>query len=524
MVAAVTDDDAPDASPNRLVHHSPLKRWSPMTKAERKSARRFVDKLVEMPYFTAMTVALLVWFYLVQLVFGWPIALLFPSTESLMADLSMQAVGHRMGWLDPDLVRAGESWRLISSTFLHASFLHILGNCVVLFFLGRIVENAIGRSAFLLTYVGSAVTGGLFSMWLVNGVSHGASGSALGMLGAAAAFGLRYRSKIPKALKHYFGLDLWFFILLVALLSFVPQVDWAGHLGGFLFGLVMGASWQARMFVPEPAPVNMAMRVGLGGLAGACLLGTAALVGLNIATMNDFLPTDDVRALASAVSRGEDERTQEISDQILEQFPDLPSNRRIRITILGIAERWEEAIELAAKLEPGDKDTRRFLIATLGIADRWGAALVEMRRLEKDFPNVVTEVSWNNDFAWSLFMAQPEDPKAVKEGLKRVRRDLKRDPENRAYENTLAYGLYLDGKVLQAERKVADLMVGRDLEEARDDVFLHVLTLVALGRDDEAVAQYTEAIEVIPEGGALRVEAMAALEARGLLPKPSAPK
>jgi tetratricopeptide (TPR) repeat protein len=268
----------------------------------------------------------------------------------------------------------------------------------------------------------------------------------------------------------------------------------------------------------------MAMRVGLGGLAGACLLGTAALVGLNIATMNDFLPTDDVRALASAVSRGEDERTQEISDQILEQFPDLPSNRRIRITILGIAERWEEAIELAAKLEPGDKDTRRFLIATLGIADRWGAALVEMRRLEKDFPNVVTEVSWNNDFAWSLFMAQPEDPKAVKEGLKRVRRDLKRDPENRAYENTLAYGLYLDGKVLQAERKVADLMVGRDLEEARDDVFLHVLTLVALGRDDEAVAQYTEAVEVIPEGGALRVEAMAALEARGLLPKPSAPK
>ena len=521
MVAAVTDEEAPDLPPRRLVHHTPLKRWSPITKAERRSARRFVDRLVEMPYFTAATTALLVWFYLVQLVFDWPPAFLFPDITTLADDLAMHAVGHRMGWLDPDLVRAGETWRLISSTFVHASLLHILGNCVVLFFLGRIVENAIGRSAFVLTYVGAAVTGGLFSMWLVDGISHGASGAALGMLGAAAAFGIRYRDSIPKALKHYFGIDLWFFIGLVALLSFVPNVDWAGHLGGFLFGLVMGASWQARMFVPEPAPVNLAMRVGLGGLAAASLVGTALLVGLNIATMNDFLPGDDVRALAIAEERGDTERMLEVSERLLERFPDHPSTARIRIAILGMADRWDEALALALDLGIDNEETRRFLIGVLGGAGQWGAALEQMELLERESPRVVEQTAWNNDFAWSLFMARPDDPDAVKQGLKRVRKDLQKDPENRAYLNTLAYGLYLDGKVLQAERKVAELMVGRSIAKARDDVFLHVLTLLGLGRDEDALAEYTEAVGIIEEGGALREEATAALAARGLVPSPS---
>ncbi|GEM_PF-1675681 len=525
MVGAVTDEEeAPDEAPRRLVHHTPLKRWSPMTKAERRSARRFVDRLVEMPYLTAGTVALLVWFYLVQLVFDWPLAFLFPDITNLADDLAMHAVGHRMGWLDPTLVRSGDTWRLISSTFLHASILHILGNCVVLYFLGRIVENAIGRSAFVITYVGSAVTGGLFSMWLVNGISHGASGAALGMLGAAAAFGIRYRTRIPKALQHYFGIDLWFFILLVALLSFVPNVDWAGHLGGFLFGLLMGASWQARVFVPEPAPVNLAMRVGLGGLAAASLVGTALLVGLNIATMNDFLPGDDVRALASAEEREDTERMLEISERLLERFPEHPSTARIRIAILGMADRWDEAMVLAMSLGADTPETRRFLIQVLAGADRWDASVQQMRLLEGESPEVVEQQAWNNDFAWSLFMAHPKDPEAVKEGLKRVRKDLKKDPKNRAYRNTLAYGLLLDGKPLQAERTVSDLMLGVSVEKARDDVFLHVLTLLAMDRHDDALKEYREAVDAIPEGGALRAEAIAALVGRGLIEAPSAPE
>ena len=105
MVGGVMDEPAPENEPRRLVHHTPLRRWSPISKAERRETRRFVEKLVEFPYLTAGTVALLVWFYLVQLAFDWPIALLFPDTSGLSADLAMNAIGHRMGWLDPELVR-----------------------------------------------------------------------------------------------------------------------------------------------------------------------------------------------------------------------------------------------------------------------------------------------------------------------------------------------------------------------------------------------------------------------------------
>ena len=59
------------------------------------------------------------------------------------------------------------------------------------------------------------------------------------MLGVCLAFGFRYRSRIPSALRDYFGLDMWVFVLLVAAFSALPMVDWAGHLGGFLWGLIV---------------------------------------------------------------------------------------------------------------------------------------------------------------------------------------------------------------------------------------------------------------------------------------------
>ncbi len=518
------DEPAPENEPRRLVHHTPLRRWSPISKAERRETRRFVEKLVEFPYLTAGTVALLVWFYLVQLAFDWPIALLFPDTSGLSADLAMNAIGHRMGWLDPELVREGENWRLISSTFLHASFLHILGNCVVLYFLGRIVENAIGRSAFVLTYVGSAVTGGIFSMWLVDGISHGASGSALGMLGAAAAFGVRYRDRIPGPLRHYFGIDLWFFIALVAILSFVPNVDWAGHLGGFLFGLLMGGAWQAVMFVPEPTPVNAAARVGLGGLAAAAFLGTATLVGLNIATMDEFMPGDDVRALEIAVERGDVPRMVELSGRLLERFPDQPSMVRLRVGVLALSERWDEAVLAMEDIEPrDDPGTLDYLAGILVTGRRYEDALVKMERLEEVDPSVLDRRYWNNNFAWSVFMARGSDPDAVKDGLKRVHRELKKDPDDRVVRNTLALGLYLSGRYVQAEKTVAELMVGRSLEDRSDDVFLHVLTLLALGRDAAALAEYEEFVAAVPEGGELKERALTGLAERGLLPAAEQP-
>ncbi|NBB78748.1 MAG: rhomboid family intramembrane serine protease [Verrucomicrobia bacterium] len=54
-------------------------------------------------------------------------------------------------------------WTIVSYAFLHstAGFLHILGNMLGLFFIGRIVEPIVGRNRFLLLYFGASLLGGI---------------------------------------------------------------------------------------------------------------------------------------------------------------------------------------------------------------------------------------------------------------------------------------------------------------------------------------------------------------------------
>ena len=76
----------------RLVYHTPLRRWSPLTREEGREASRFIETIVQFPYLTAGTVALLVWFYLVQLIFGWPLIFGLPTNVPLQTELVMEAV------------------------------------------------------------------------------------------------------------------------------------------------------------------------------------------------------------------------------------------------------------------------------------------------------------------------------------------------------------------------------------------------------------------------------------------------
>src|SRR5690606_1503923 len=81
----------------------------------------------------------------------------------------------------------GFVWTLLSYAFLHGSPFHILGNMLMVFFIGRELVPLLGVKRFSQLYVAAAVVGGL--VWLVAGfatsgqtVLIGASGSALGLL------------------------------------------------------------------------------------------------------------------------------------------------------------------------------------------------------------------------------------------------------------------------------------------------------------------------------------------------------
>ena len=91
------------------------------------------------------------------------------------------------GALQPAVVFESENLhRLISAAWLHAGFLHILGNLLVIILVGVPLEQRLGRGRFLIMYM-IGVLGGNLGWTLANAESMrfciGASGAAFGLLG-----------------------------------------------------------------------------------------------------------------------------------------------------------------------------------------------------------------------------------------------------------------------------------------------------------------------------------------------------
>ncbi len=89
--------------------------------------------------------------------------------------------------LSSDAVRAGKVWTLLTYAFLHdtGNILHILGNMLGLFFVGRMVVRIFGERAVLEVFLVSTLTGGLLALLVhINdsSVILGASGALMGLL------------------------------------------------------------------------------------------------------------------------------------------------------------------------------------------------------------------------------------------------------------------------------------------------------------------------------------------------------
>jgi membrane associated rhomboid family serine protease len=481
----LTDHDelGPDGRPRRLVHHAPLKRWSPISREERRRTRAFVRRLTEFPYLTLGLVVFLSWGYVVQLILGWPFTVFLPPSAPGDALLT-EALGAQLGWLDAEAVRSGEGWRLVSATLLHGSLLHVVGNCAVLYLLGRIVENVYGRAAFLVAYVGAGVAGTGLSVIVSGNNSLGASGAILGMLGASLALGIRYKHQIPKPLRDYFGTDLWVFVLLVAAMSLLPFVDWAGHLGGFLWGLGVGLVWPPEMLAGRPSPRGQAIGSALAGVALGGLVFTSMVVGQRIADLGEQLPADDLRAFAAAWERDDSDSLVRIAQRMSERYLDSPQ----------------------MQYELG----RVFLVA-----GEYSLAVEAFGRFERKAADRMPDERWQNDVAWAMFLAAPDDPETVADGLSRVRKALAEQSDSPPMRNTFAYGLLLDGDAARAEAISRELMGDKATDEERQvDAWIHIPALLALGEGDQALEEYHRFAAIFPAEPDLTLMDIAVLKER----------
>jgi membrane associated rhomboid family serine protease len=136
-------------------------------------------------------------------------------------------------------VAHGQWWRLVTSGFLHENILHIGFNMLVLYYLGTMLEPAIGHLKFGVIYAVSLLTGSLGALVVSPHVlTVGASGAVFGVMGAAA---LEMRARQIPIMQSGVGM----LILINLIFSFtVPGISWGGHLGGLIGGLVAMAMIQ----------------------------------------------------------------------------------------------------------------------------------------------------------------------------------------------------------------------------------------------------------------------------------------
>jgi rhomboid protease GluP len=129
-------------------------------------------------------------------------------------------------------------WRLITAGFLHGGFVHIAMNSWTLFILVTEAEQFYGTSRVVFTYIVTSFTGFLLStLWSPHSSSLGASAACFGYFGLMLAMATRRRSDpLAQAVRAHYGQWLLFGLVL----SILPGVDMAAHIGGFVGGFLIG--------------------------------------------------------------------------------------------------------------------------------------------------------------------------------------------------------------------------------------------------------------------------------------------
>lgn len=150
------------------------------------------------------------------------------------------AVLTRMGANVSERVKEGEYYRLLSSVFLHAGFMHVFFNTYVLFALGGFFNRILGESKYLVIFLSSGIVGSLASVYFGKAnVSVGASGAIWGLFGASLALAIFRTTLLPEAIRLQLRKVTFINLVINLGVSFLPMIDFWAHIGGGVAGFVV---------------------------------------------------------------------------------------------------------------------------------------------------------------------------------------------------------------------------------------------------------------------------------------------
>ncbi|MCR8968735.1 rhomboid family intramembrane serine protease [Facklamia sp. 7083-14-GEN3] len=217
-------------------------------------------RILDLPFvtYTLVTLNLIVFIYML---------IRFQTTTSLEALIKTGAKSNEL------ILYGGEWWRLITPTFIHIGFEHLLFNNLSLYFIGQDLEKILGHGRFLIIYLLASFGGNVFSFAFNDNVSAGASTGIFGLFLAYIVLAKMYPNMTVLRQR---AINFSLLIILNVITGFSSQgIDQWGHFGGAVYGgmttLVLGLDKRLQ------SSVNKSTRLWI--FLGIFILTTLLIVG-----------------------------------------------------------------------------------------------------------------------------------------------------------------------------------------------------------------------------------------------------
>jgi membrane associated rhomboid family serine protease len=179
------------------------------------------------------------------------------------------------GFVKKFFVEYHQYWRILTGAAVHGGVLHVVMNSYAFFLFGRLIEMLSNRAHLAIVFLLSCIGGGLLSLlFLPDGVSVGASGGIVGMLGYMTVYAFRRRRFIAPEFRRAMVYNIGSVFIFGLILFNV--VDNYGHIGGLIVGSVYALIQIPSNEYTDPrvaSPVTKAFGVAtLGIWIATCLL------------------------------------------------------------------------------------------------------------------------------------------------------------------------------------------------------------------------------------------------------------
>jgi rhomboid protease GluP len=181
----------------------------------------------------------------------------------------------------PAFVEKSQWWRILTGGALHGGILHIYFNGQALYGFGSLIEFLSNRAHLAIVFLLAVIGGGILSLiFMPEGVSVGASGGIMGLIGYLAIYGYRRKQQLPPDFLKSMLINIGF-IAAFGLVAY-QIIDNFGHLGGLLVGAIYGFVQVPRDLHKNPRNTNAAAKIfgviALGMFVATCVFSILLLL------------------------------------------------------------------------------------------------------------------------------------------------------------------------------------------------------------------------------------------------------